>query len=345
VLTVGLPGPRLDAGTRRTLLRLAPGGVVLFRRNIVDAPQLAALIAALHALPSRPLVGLDHEGGRVQRMGAPFTRFPSAAAVGRAGVAAARAVGLAIGRELAGSGIDVVYAPVLDVRSAADHAGLGDRAFAATPRRTAALGVAFLRGLRAGGVLPCGKHFPGHGAADANSHSVLPVVRRGRQALARTELAPFRAAIAAGVPLLMSAHVRYPALDARRCATLSAPILHRLLRERLGFTGVVLSDDLSMTAIRAQLDAPDAAVAALRAGVDWLLVAHDLDDAARVADRLMAVAADDRAFAARLRDAATRVARLRRLRRPTRPPIALPSAAHAALAARIRAVAAIGAAC
>lgn len=345
VLTVGLPGARLDAATRRALVGLAPGGVVLFRRNVEDVVQLARLVAALHALPSHPLVGIDHEGGRVLRLGAPFTQFPCAADIGRGGVRAAHAVGRAMGAELASIGIDINYAPVLDVPIGAATAAIGDRAFATEPRRAAALGVAFLRGLRRAGVLPCGKHFPGHGAAVADSHLTLPVVRRSRRALARTELVPFRAAIAAGVALLMTAHIRYPALDRRRCATLSPRIVRDLLRGTLGFDGVVVSDDLAMRAVSDRLSAPDAAAAALAAGVDWLLVCHDLAIAARVAERLIATATRGGAPAARLAQAAARIERLQRLRRAAPPPLRLPVAAHAALADRIRAVAAAARAC
>ncbi|MDX2168799.1 MAG: beta-N-acetylhexosaminidase [Deltaproteobacteria bacterium] len=345
VLTVGIPGATLTRGVQRALARLAPGGVVLFARNAVDPPQLAALTAALHALPSRPLIGIDQEGGRVQRLPAPFTRFPSAAAIGRAGAGATRAAGVAIGRELRAAGIDIDYAPVLDVRTAGGDDVVGDRAFAADARRAATLAVAFLRGLRAAGVLACGKHFPGHGAADADSHLRLPTVRRGRAALARRELLPFRAAIAAGIPLLMAAHVRYPALDRRRCATLSPAIVTTLLRARLRFDGVVVSDDLAMGAIRNTLDAPRAAVAALRAGVDWLLLCGALGEAQRVADQLVATALADPRFAARLRQAAARVAALHSLRRPARAPLAFPVAAHLRLVERIRAVATNAAAC
>ena len=344
VLTVGVPGAQLDGATRRALIALAPGGVVLFRRNVETVAQLRRLVAALHALPSRPRVAIDHEGGRVQRLVAPFTHFPAAADVGRAGVAAARAVGQAMGRELSAIGIDNNSAPVLDVPRAGGSDAIGERGFAAEPHRAAALAVAFLRGLQRGGVLPCGKHFPGHGAATADSHLTLPVVRRSRRALARTEMAPFRAAIAAGVPLLMTAHVRYPALDARRCATLSPAILGDLLRSALGFRGIVVSDDLAMRAISDHRDVPNAAQAALAAGVDWLLVCHDLATAQRAADRLVAAALRCTRFATRLRDAATRVAALP-ARSATRPALRLPVAAHAALADRIAAVAAAARAC
>ena len=236
VIAVGIPGPALDAATRRALERLRPGAVILFRRNVEDPRQLRALVAALHRLPSHPLVAIDHEGGRVTRLGPPFTAFPSAAEVGRAGVDAARAVGEAIGRELASVGIDIDFAPVLDVGDANGASIVGDRAFGVDAATVTASGLAFAAGLLAAGVLPCGKQFPGHGATSADSHVTRPLVTRSRDELWATDLVPFRAAVRAGLPMLMTAHVLYPAFDAERVATLSPAIAGELLRRDLGFT-------------------------------------------------------------------------------------------------------------
>jgi len=333
VITTGIPGPRLDAATRRALEQLAPSGVVLFDRNIEDVAQLRELTAALHALPSRPLVAIDHEGGRVTRLGPPLTQFPAAAAVGRGGPEATHAVGRAMGLELASLGIDVDYAPVLDVHSNPANPVIGDRAFSNDP--AAALAVAFMRGLQSAGLLPCGKHFPGHGDTDRDSHLELPVVRRGVAALQATELAPFRAAIAAEIPMLMTAHVLYPALDRDRAATLSPAILHGLLRDELGFRGVVVSDDLDMRAVSDHAAVPEAAVASLRAGVDWLLLCNDLEQSLRVAERVEAARVRGELDADALTASAARIARLRAAVRPGQP-VTLPVPAHAALAARLR---------
>lgn len=339
VITTGIPGPRLDVATRRALERLAPRGIVLFAHNVEDVDQLCELTAALHALPSQPLIAIDHEGGRVIRLGAPFTPFPAAAIVGRGGPDAAHAVGLAMGRELASVGVDIDYAPVLDVHSKPANPIIGDRAFSSAPDATARLGIAFMRGLLTAGVLPCGKHFPGHGDTDRDSHLELPVVPRDRAALDAIELVPFRAAIAAGIPLLMTAHVLYPALDAEHSATLSDAILRRLLREQLGFRGVVISDDLGMRAVSEHLAAPEAALATLRAGADWLLLCHDLDQSVRVAECLRTALARDELDAGRVAASAARIARLRgavSIRRT--PSISLPVAEHLALADRLRAM-------
>jgi beta-N-acetylhexosaminidase len=232
----------------------------------------------------RPLVAIDHEGGRVDRLRRrPFTHFPPAAILGAAGSPRlAEAVGRAMGRELASVGIDVDFAPVLDVWSNPQNRVIGDRAFGTTPARVVRSALALARGLGRGGVLPCGKHFPGHGATAADSHFTLPRVRRSRRALLAADVVPFARAIRAGIPALMTAHVLYPALDARRPATLSPAVCRSLLRRRLGFRGVLFSDDLEMGAIAGRRSIAGAAVEALRAGCDMLLVCQSLT-AARAA--------------------------------------------------------------
>jgi len=286
VITTGIPGPSLDADTRKALQEIGPAGVILFRRNVESLEQLRDLTRDLHALPSRPLVSIDHEGGRVLRVGAPFTDFPAARAAGDA--ATARALGRAMGRELASAGIDIDFAPVLDVDSNPANPIIGDRSFSAAPEVVAKLAIAFADGMRAAGVIPCGKHFPGHGDTDCDSHLELPVVQKTRAELEAVELVPFRAAIAARFPMLMTAHVLYPSLDATRPATLSPAILGDLLRGELGFDGVLVSDDLEMRALSRNGSVADAAVASLSAGCDLLLICNDFGNTLRAVDRLAA---------------------------------------------------------
>jgi beta-N-acetylhexosaminidase len=281
---VGIPGPDLDDDTRRILTERPPGGVILFRRNARSVEQLRELTGEVHALGTgvAPLIALDHEGGRVHRLPPPFTHFPPAATVAAAGDARlVESVGLAMGRELAAVGIDVDFAPVLDVWSNPRNQVIGDRAFGTTPGSVARLGLALARGLSRGGVVPCGKHFPGHGGTVGDSHHVLPRVTAPRRTLDEIDLAPFVRAIRARIPALMTAHVVYAALDPRRPATLSRRICHDLLRRRLGFRGVLFSDDLEMQAVAGRRTPERSAVAALAAGCDMLLVCQSLDAAVR----------------------------------------------------------------
>jgi beta-N-acetylhexosaminidase len=337
LLFVGIPAPVLDDATRRTLEQLHAGGVVLFRRNIGTPADIAALTTALHALPSEPLIAIDHEGGRVLRLSEPFTPFPAAVRIGATrNPTIAHEVGRAMAQELATVGIDLNFAPVLDVHSNPANPVIGDRAFGSDPALVRDMGIALMRGLLDGGVVPCGKHFPGHGDTEKDSHLELPVVRRSRRELEQTELVPFRAAIAAGMPMLMSAHVLYPALDADHPATLSAKILTDLLRGELGFEGVIASDDLHMRAIADHRSIGDAAVATLTAGADVLLVCQELDKAVLVAEAIERAVRDGALSSERVHAAAERVSRLRSSRcGVTGTRCKLPHPAHRALVDRI----------
>src|SRR5438093_4110317 len=339
---IGLPGPTLDRATRAFLAEHPPGGVILFKRNIRSAAELRRLTEAIHAGGAgvHPLVALDHEGGRVDRLPRPFTHFPPAAVVGASGdTRLAEAVGRAMGRELRAVGIDLDFAPVLDVWSNPRNRVIGDRAFGTTPRAVARLALAFACGLARAGVLACGKHFPGHGATVGDSHFVLPRVRRSRRALAATELVPFARAAAADIPALMTAHVVVPALDARRPGTVSRTICHDLLRRRLRFRGVLFSDDLEMQAMAGRRRVGRAAVEALQAGCDMLLVCQSL-----AAAREAIAAVEDALGRGRLEAGAiaTSLMRIQGLRRrltapPARASLAWP--AHRQLARRVAAIA------
>lgn len=281
---VGLrPSTTLDARDRDLLSELRPAGVVLFKSNFRhDLPYLewlpiyARLIEEVRSVIGREriLIAIDHEGGRVCRTPAPLTRFSYAAHW----AAQAAAVGSAMGVELASLGVNLSFAPVLDIHSNPANPVIGLRAFGETPERVSEAALAFMHALQAEGVLACGKHFPGHGDTDRDSHLELPVLRQDLAALRARELRPFEAAIRAGIPMLMTAHVLLPALDAKAPATLSAFINRRLLREQLGFRGVIVTDDIGMHAVSRRFEDPAAAVEVFAAGADLLMVcAHWTD--------------------------------------------------------------------
>jgi beta-N-acetylhexosaminidase len=332
---VGLPGPVLDAKSREFLSEWTPGGVVLFKRNVTSARQLRRLVADVKGTGAgvEPLVAIDHEGGRVNRLPRPFTHFPPALTVAAGGPAAARRVGRAMGVELSTVGIDVDFAPVLDVWTNPRNTVIGDRAFGTTPAAAARNALALARGLGEAGVVSCGKHFPGHGGTAGDSHHVRPRLARSRRELEALDMAPFRRAIAGRIPTLMTAHVVYPALDPRRPATLSRPIAHDLLRRRLGFRGLLFSDDLEMHAV-SKRPIERVVVEALHAGCDMLLVCASADLARRgidaVATALKRGHLDPDAVAASL----SRIQALRRRRVPRRTG-RLGWPAHGALARRL----------
>ena len=339
---LGLPGPSLDARTRRFLDRYPAGGFILFKRNARSATQLRRLVAALHETGPgvRPLVAIDHEGGRVHRLPRPFTHFPPAFTVAAHGSPRlAEAMGRAMATELRAVGIDLDFAPVLDVWSNPRNRVIGDRAFGTAPGPAARLALAFARGLARGGMLACGKHFPGHGATVGDSHFVLPVVRRSHRELARIDLAPFARAARAGLPAFMTAHVLYPALDRRRPATLSPRICDDLLRRRLGFRGVLFSDDLEMNAIAGRMSPGRAAVEALGAGCDMLLVCQSLEVARQAIDGVVDAIACGRLAPERVTTALARIHALRTTvaRRRAADGARLAWPAHARLARRLAA--------
>ncbi len=338
----GLPGPTLDAETRRLHGEAPFAGVTLFKANAGEPAAMRALVRDLHALdPERPpLVAIDHEGGRVHRMAPPFTHFPAAATVAAAGPRALRAVATAMGRELAAIDVDLTFAPVLDVASNPANPIIGDRAYGPSPETAATGALTTFRALRAVGLLTCGKHFPGHGDTATDSHLELPVVPRSRRSLAATELPPFTRAVAARVPMLMTAHVHYPALDPVLPATLSPTILTGLLRRRLGFRGVIASDDLEMRAIADRWGPGETAVQALAAGCDLLLFCHRQDWLRTAVDAVERAVTRGHLAETRVADAYRRLTRLREWRRRHRRSERLTvvgCAAHRRLAATLRA--------
>ena len=336
LLMVGIPGPTLDRPTRRSLLEIGPSGVILFRRNVQNPRQLGRLCAAIHRLRPDVLVAIDHEGGRVNRLPPPFTAFPPAAALGKAGSQRlAFAAGQAMGRELASVGIDLDFAPVLDVLTHPSNRVIGDRSLGSDPGLVSRLGLAFARGLRSAGVIPCGKHFPGHGASRGDSHIVLPRVSQSSREIMRTHVAPFRDAVAAGIPCLMTAHVVYRSLDSTQAASLSPRILGRLLRRRLKYRGLIVSDDIEMAALSRHMPPEEAAVRAVAAGTDVLLVCNSLDIAGRVRRGLQQALASGQLPMARAREALGRIGRLRHPRGAHPRIRRWPVAAHAALAKAI----------
>ncbi|HEX7382205.1 MAG TPA: beta-N-acetylhexosaminidase [Nevskiaceae bacterium] len=280
-LMVDVAGPRLTAEDREVLRHPLVGGVILFARNYTDAAQLHALCGELAALRQpRLLIAVDHEGGRVQRFRVGFTRIPAMGTLDalyadspeRARVQA-REYGETIGRELAAAGIDLCFAPVLDCETGVSRI-IGDRAFSGDPQRVIALARAFRAGLRECGMAATGKHFPGHGAVAADSHVELPVDRRSEAEIDARDLLPFRALIDDGIESVMTAHVRYPAVD-ELPASLSRRWSHDVLREDLRFTGALFCDDLSMGGAKAMGDLDARARLALDAGADMLPVCND----------------------------------------------------------------------
>jgi len=288
----GLSGPVLTADERAFFRDADPAGYILFARNVESREQLRALTDDLRAIRGRErlLVSIDQEGGRVARMKPPvWPAFPPGEAFAKlwelapaSAIEAARANAQALGLELAEAGITVDYLPLLDVRREGAHDVIGDRALGTEPMQVAALGRAVLGGLALAGVTGCVKHMPGHGRAGADSHKELPEVDASAEEL-EVDLEPFRKL--ADAPIGMSAHVRYTAWDAENPATLSPFVIGEIIRRRIGFAGLLLSDDIDMKALSGTI--PERAERAIAAGCDIVLNCWaKMDDMEGIAARL-----------------------------------------------------------
>ena len=273
---LGFDGNSLPAELAEYLAR-GLAGVVLYQRNFMSAQGLRELALAIREAAGRPvLIGIDQEGGTRFALREPFTAWPSAAELGRLGdVESVKQVARAIATELRVVGCNVNFAPMLDLHVNPESPVTKDRSFGLDPNLVARMGVAFDRGMRSGGVLSCAKHYPGHGDAVVDPHLDLPVFTGTMERLESAELVPFATAIAAGVPLVMTAHILLPQIDPENPASLSRTMLDGVLRRRLGFNGVILADDLGMGAIAKRYAPGEAAVQTLRAGTDIAMQCHD----------------------------------------------------------------------
>ena len=289
-LMIDLTGTELTAEERELLAHPRVGGVILFARNYAEPAQLAALVAAIHAVRSPPLlVAVDHEGGRVQRFREGFSALPAARRIGREydlderrGVELARSMGWLMAAELLACGVDLSFAPCVDVDYGVSF--ITDRAFHSRPRVVSQLALAYAQGMREAGMAATAKHFPGHGAVTADSHATLPVDRRELADL-DGDLMPYRRLIANGLPAVMVGHLLFPAVDAEP-ASFSRRWVTEVLRGELGFQGAVFTDDLSMGGAAGYGEIVTRAERALGAGCDMLVVCNDRTAAASVIDRL-----------------------------------------------------------
>lgn len=337
---IGFEGTTLPAELRYLLPR-GLAGVAIFRRNWKRTEDLRALSEEVRAAAARPvLIGIDQEGGRKFALPEPFTPWPPASELGRLGDAAlVEDMARAMARELRAVGCNLNFAPMLDLHLNPSSPVTTERSFGSDPNQVARLGAAFLRGLAAEGVLGCAKHFPGHGDAQVDPHEDLPVFHGDGTRLEQVELVPFAGAVAAGAPMVMTAHILLPKIDPEQPASLSPKLLRGTLRGKLGFAGVILADDLGMGAIRRRYGLGDATVRAIQAGSDLVALCHDWS-AVRPAIEAVEEALRDGLFAEADRQAShARIARLcRQASSGSEVDLnVIGCAAHCALSAEIRA--------
>jgi len=294
----GLPGPQLDKGTEDLIRDYHLGGVILFSRNVENPVQVARLCEDLqkmamgcHGFPL--FLAVDQEGGRVARLREPFTVFQGNRAIGMDGhpIKMATEFGRVTAREMKMVGLNMDLAPVLDVQKGELEKHLEGRLFGEDPDVVARLGRRVIRALQKNGIMAVAKHFPGLGRADLDPHLNLPRISMAREDIETDNLPPFRAAIEEGVSAVMTSHAIYTALDPDHPATLSPAVLGRLLREKMGFDGLIITDDLEMGAIAEHFGVAEGAVDALDAGADILLICKDqekvMESVARIRSKVL----------------------------------------------------------
>lgn len=278
---------------KRAILKIQPSGVIYFKRNVQSPEQLARLSYEIYQRSNQlPLIGIDQEGGWVARLSEPFTVFPGNEFLGRAYCTTKKddltqKQATAMAKELKTIGVNINFTPLADVATNPDNPIIPPkRAFGSDPKVVSKLVATTVRAYKKEKVISCAKHFPGHGDSTADSHLVLPYIYADKKLMMSRELKPFQSAIRAGVPTIMTAHVVYPKIDTVP-ATLSKKILVDILRKKMGFKGVLISDDMEMSAIAGNMDIPQASVEAICAGVDLLLVCKRLDLAMEVYEAIV----------------------------------------------------------
>lgn len=322
MVMAGFPGYRVGTEATQLVRTHHLGGVILFGRNVQDPYQVADLTRSLQQLATGsgtgvPLfVAVDQEGGTVVRLRNGVTVMPGAMALGASGSEElAFAAGSVTARELLAVGVNMNFAPVVDVNNNPANPVIGVRSFGEDPTLVARLGAAFAQGQQSEGLIATAKHFPGHGDTDTDSHIALPTVDHDRQRLDSVELLPFHAAIDAGIDAIMSAHITFPAVDPTPGlpATLSHRVLTGLLREEMGFGGLIVTDAMEMQAITSNFGIQEAAVRAVEAGADIVLVGWPSDwyDAVRVVQGLLQAARSGRLTQERIDDSVERILRLK----------------------------------
>ena len=314
LIMVGFEGTQANEAIETHIRKRFVGGIVLFSRNIQSPQQMAELTNELQRLAEAtarqiPLfIGIDQEGGWVIRLKEGATVLPGNMALGATdSTELAERAGEITAVELAAVGVNLNFAPVMDVNNNPDNPVIGRRSFGESPELVSRLGVPYIQGLQRNGVLATAKHFPGHGDTTVDSHFELPTVSHDLERIHALELQPFRAAIDADVAAIMTAHIIYPAFDADRPATLSPTILTDLLRKELGFDGLLITDDMEMRAIDDRYRSGEAAVMAVEAGADIVMVLWTPAKQIEVFDALLSAIKSGRISQARLDQSVERI--------------------------------------
>ena len=316
ILLVGLEGYELDEQAKEMIETYRVGGFILYEKNIKDAEQLLALVNSLKAANSKnpvPLfLSIDEEGGKVSRLPAELLKLPAGKKIGKVKDAAfSYEIGNIIAEELKSFGLNMNFAPVLDIHSNPKNAVIGNRAFGSDEKVVSEMGVQMMKGIQSGEVVSVVKHFPGHGDTTVDSHIGLPVVEHDLDRLKRFEWIPFMHAISNGAEAVMVGHILFPKIDSQNPATFSKILITKWLKEELKFDGLIITDDMTMGAIIKNYHIGDAAVKSVLAGSDIILVAHEYEKAKEVMQALKEAVANDRITKNRLDESVYKILQLK----------------------------------
>lgn len=318
-LIIGIQGLTLSRDEADFIVKNNIGGVILFRRNVESPQQVRELSAEIQSLRTRmpdkaPLfVSVDMEGGRVARMRAPFTQWPPLAHLGKIdSTSVAFRFAQAMGEELKSVGVNLDFAPCVDIFTNPANTVIGDRAISTDPDQVAKIGSALVRGYIKADIIPCAKHFPGHGNTLIDSHEDLPVEEKSLEELETCEFEPFKKVFRARLDLVMAAHIKFPKIDPEWPATLSEIFLKQILRDRLRYRNLIITDDLDMGALKKNYDKATIAVRAVKAGANILLYCNEPDSPPTALDAIEKALADKSIDAATVNDNHKRILELKK---------------------------------
>lgn len=293
-MVVGFPGTEIDDELKDLICNYKIGNIILFRDNIESIPQLKKLCSDLQQMIKYhtghdAFIAIDQEGGMVTRLGQDAVNMPGAMAIAATdNIENAYWAGKITGEQLKSLGVNFNLAPTVDVNSNTDNPVIGVRSFGDKPEKVAEYAVAMTKGLLDGGVLACAKHFPGHGDTNVDSHLGLPLVEKGLEELEQCELIPFRKVIETGIPAVMTTHILFPKIETKKIpATMSREIITGLLREKLGYSGLIVSDCMEMSAIKKYYGTVEGSIQAIKAGVDLIFISHTAKVAREVSEALV----------------------------------------------------------
>ena len=289
LLIVGFEGIELNDITREYIEELGVGGLIFFTRNIESKEQVTTLVQDINDISDIPLfLAIDEEGGKVSRLPREFIKLPDAIDIGNTeDYDLAFEYGKLLANRVKSLGLNLNFAPVMDIHSNPSNPVIGKRAFGTRPEIVSEMGIQLANGIRSVNIIPSIKHFPGHGDTSTDSHMELPIIDKTIDELREFELIPFKKAIKEDIEMIMSAHILIPSIDEEYPATLSKKLLADILREEMGYEGVIISDDMTMSAIIDNYSLEEASIDFLQAGGDIILICHGVENPSLVFDKIM----------------------------------------------------------